>query len=72
MEKVKRQWVLFGNMNLLSNNANSFDMLRISPKFSRSPTLTLRLAPHDKYFNYYVYIKFASALDRTGDLQVFA
>ncbi len=47
-------------------------MLRISPKFSRSPTLTLRLAPHDKYFNYYVYIKFASALDRTGDLQVFA
>ena len=27
---------------------------------------------HNKYFNYYVYIKFASARDRTGDLQVFA
>ena len=34
MEKVKHQWVSFGNTNLLSNNA------------------------HNKYFNYYVYIKF--------------
>ena len=36
MERQKQQKVLFGNTNLLSNNA------------------------HNKYFNYYVYIKFRS------------
>lgn len=35
-------------------------------------TKALNKSAHNKYFNYYVYIKCASARTRTGDLKIFA